>query len=160
MRKIDHLLEAYGESHQNATNKLVHWLCVPLIMFSLIGLIWNIPSDGVRYLLGQARNPYVNWGVLSLLLATLYYLRLSWSLFLGMLVISLGLAYGNMLLHQLGSSQHIMASLGIFVVAWIGQFIGHHIEGKKPSFLKDIQFLLIGPAWLLHFLYKKIGIPY
>jgi uncharacterized membrane protein YGL010W len=51
-------------------------------------------------------------------------------------------------------------SLIIFFVAWIGQFYGHKVEGKKPSFLKDIQFLLIGPAWLMHFIYKRLGIPY
>jgi uncharacterized membrane protein YGL010W len=45
-------------------------------------------------------------------------------------------------------------SLLIFVVAWVGQFYGHHIEGKKPSFLKDLQFLLIGPAWVLEKLSK------
>ena len=50
-------------------------------------------------------------------------------------------------------------SLSIFIIAWIGQFIGHKIEGMKPSFLKDIQFLLIGPAWLLSFIYKKLNIP-
>jgi uncharacterized membrane protein YGL010W len=51
-------------------------------------------------------------------------------------------------------------SLGVFVLAWIVQFYGHKIEGKKPSFLKDVQFLMIGPAWLMHFIYKKIGISY
>ena len=51
-------------------------------------------------------------------------------------------------------------SLIIFFVAWVGQFYGHKVEGKKPSFLKDIQFLLIGPAWLMHFIYKRLGIPY
>jgi uncharacterized membrane protein YGL010W len=51
-------------------------------------------------------------------------------------------------------------ALIIFVVAWIGQFIGHKIEGKKPSFLQDVQYLLIGPAWLLHFIFKKVGIGY
>ena len=49
-------------------------------------------------------------------------------------------------------------SLAIFIVAWIGQFIGHKIEGKKPSFFEDLQFLLIGPAWLLSFIYNKLGI--
>ena len=51
-------------------------------------------------------------------------------------------------------------SLVLFVVAWIGQFIGHKLEGAKPSFFKDLQFLLIGPAWLLSFIYKKMGIAY
>ncbi len=48
----------------------------------------------------------------------------------------------------------------IFVVSSAFQFIGHKVEGKKPSFLKDVEFLLIGPAWLMHFVYKKIGLPY
>jgi uncharacterized membrane protein YGL010W len=47
-----------------------------------------------------------------------------------------------------------------FVLAWIGQFIGHKIEGKKPSFFKDVAFLLIGPAWLMSFIYKKLGQRY
>jgi uncharacterized membrane protein YGL010W len=51
-------------------------------------------------------------------------------------------------------------AVGIFVVAWIGQFVGHKIEGKKPSFLEDLQFLLIGPAWLMHFIFKKMGIRF
>jgi uncharacterized membrane protein YGL010W len=50
--------------------------------------------------------------------------------------------------------------LALFIVAWIFQFIGHKIEGKKPSFFKDLQFLLIGPAWLLSFIYQKVGIRY
>lgn len=160
MRKIDQLLLEYGNSHRHPTNKLVHWICVPLIMFSLIGLLWNLPIEGVKFILGQARNPWVNWGVFFLILASLYYIRLSLSLFFGMLLLSLGMAFGHFALHTLGTSSHVYLSLGIFVVAWIGQFIGHNIEGKKPSFLKDLQFLLIGPAWLLHFLFKKIGIPY
>ena len=41
--------------------------------------------------------------------------------------------------------------IGIFVVAWIGQFYGHKVEGKKPSFFKDLQFLLIGPVWCMDY---------
>ena len=46
------------------------------------------------------------------------------------------------------------------MLAWIGQFIGHKIEGEKPSFFEDLQFLLIGPAWLLGAIYQKLGIRY
>lgn len=158
MRKIDQLLNEYGESHQNQTNKMVHWICVPAIMFSLIGLIWNIPSELLQEALQLKGNAWVNFGSLILALASLYYLKLSVPLFLGMLLISGAFAWGNVQLHSLGSSAHLMLSLGIFAVAWVGQFIGHKIEGKKPSFLKDLQFLLIGPAWLLHFVYQKVGI--
>ena len=53
---------------------------------------------------------------------------------------------------------HLFIFLSIFIIAWIGQFIGHKIEGKKPAFFKDLQFLLIGPLWLLSFIYKKLNI--
>jgi len=159
MRKIDQLLLEYGDSHQNATNKMVHWICVPAIMFSLIGMLWSIPNEGLIRLLGSDLNGFANFGALFLLLATIYYLRLSFSLFVGMFVIASLMAIGNRALYQWSDSM-FMSSLLIFAAAWVGQFIGHKIEGKKPSFFKDLQFLLIGPAWLLHFIYKKTGIPY
>jgi uncharacterized membrane protein YGL010W len=53
-----------------------------------------------------------------------------------------------------------VTSLVIFVAAWIGQFIGHAIEGKRPSFFKDLQFLLIGPLWLLAAAYRRLGLRY
>ncbi len=159
MRKIDQLLLEYGESHQHATNKMVHWICVPAIMFSLIGMLWSIPPDLIIQSIGTDLAGFANFGVLFLLIATIYYLRLSFSLFAGMLVIACLMAIGNHALFNWSESM-FLASLLIFAAAWVGQFIGHQIEGKKPSFLKDVQFLLIGPAWLLHFIYKKTGIPY
>ncbi len=50
---------------------------------------------------------------------------------------------------------HVLATAAVvFVLAWIGQFVGHRIEGRKPSFLEDVKFLLVGPAWLLSFVYR------
>ena len=150
-------LDKYGESHQNGTNKLIHWICVPTIMFSLIGLLYAIPFPGGRSLL-------TNWGAVFLAVALVYYLRLSIPMFLGFIVISFLLLYGNTLLFtgpaDFSGGKMAWISLAIFAVAWVGQFIGHKIEGAKPSFLEDLQFLLIGPAWLLHFIYRKVGIAY
>lgn len=53
-----------------------------------------------------------------------------------------------------------LLSVIVFVIAWIGQFVGHQIEGKKPSFFKDLQFLLIGPLWLLAFVYRHFNWAY
>jgi uncharacterized membrane protein YGL010W len=160
MRKIDSLLSEYGESHRNPTNKAVHWICVPAIMFSLLGLLWNIPAGPLDLIPGLQDANWANWSVLLLLMASVYYLRLSIPLFVGMVFISLAMIYGNLALNQLGSTAHLTISFGIFALAWVGQFIGHKIEGKKPSFLKDVQFLLVGPAWLMHFIFKKVGITY
>ncbi len=149
-------LDKYGESHRNATNKLIHWVCVPAIMFSLLGLIFSIPFPVERGL-------FTNWAAVFLALALLYYLRLSIPMFLGFIVIGGLMLLGLNAIYQAvgeNAGQLAIVSLIIFVVAWIGQFIGHKIEGAKPSFLEDVQFLLIGPAWLLHFIYRKVGIAY
>ncbi len=153
---MDWFLEKYGESHQNATNKIIHWFCVPAIMFSLFGILYSIPFPMERGLL-------TNWAAVMFAIALIYYLRLSFAMFLGFIPIGLAMIYGNdVIFNAVGNSPSMLVyiSLGIFAVSWVVQFIGHKIEGAKPSFLEDVQFLLIGPAWLLHFIYKKVGINY
>mgnify|MGYP006345347711 FL=1 len=159
MRKIDQLLSEYGESHQNPTNKTIHWICVPLIFLSVVGLIASIPSGAVQSMLGQD-NPYANWAAVVLILVLVYYVSLSIPLSFGMMLFgALCLVVVNYIA-RLEIAPLWVVSLVIFFVAWVGQFYGHKVEGKKPSFFKDVQFLLIGPAWLMHFIYKRIGIPY
>lgn len=156
MRDIDQLLHTYGESHQNPTNKLIHWVCVPSIMFSLLALLYSIPFFVERSL-------WANWAFVLLLIAWIYYARLSVAMFFGFLFIGFAMLYGINALYAVAdynAGRLAFYALIIFVVAWIGQFIGHKIEGKKPSFLQDIQFLLIGPAWLLHFIFKSLGIGF
>ncbi|MBL0740308.1 Mpo1 family 2-hydroxy fatty acid dioxygenase [Chryseolinea lacunae] len=159
MRKIDQLLSEYGESHQNATNKSIHWICVPLIFLSVVGLIASIPAQPVQSVLGEG-NPYANWAGVLLVLVLIYYVSLSIPLSIGMALFGAFCMMVVNLLVRINLAPLWVMSLIIFAVAWVGQFYGHKIEGKKPSFLKDIQFLLIGPAWLMHFIYKRIGIPY
>jgi len=158
MRKIEQLLTEYGESHQNSTNKAIHWVCVPLIALSLFGLLASIPAGPVASVLGE--SPYANWAGVALVLVLIYYVSLSVPLSIGMLAFGLLCLFILNMLAKWEIAPLWMLSIAIFVVAWIGQFYGHKVEGKKPSFLKDVQFLLIGPAWLMHFVYKKIGIPY
>lgn len=159
MRKVDQLLVEYGESHQDSTNKKIHWVCVPLIFLSVVGFLASIPSNPVREILGDD-NPYANWAGIALIFILIYYVSLSIPLSIGMMLFGVICLFIINFIARLNIAPLWLISLGIFVVAWIGQFYGHRIEGKKPSFLKDIQFLLIGPAWLMHFIYKRIGIPY
>lgn len=152
-RKIELLLWEYAESHQNHTNKLIHWVCVPAIFFSIFGLIRTIPvPDAMADL-----SPYLNWTTIILVLVLVYYMILSFSLFLGFILWTSVVLVGNeWLFVQLGVKGLLWFSIGLFALAWIGQFIGHGIEGKKPSFFKDLQFLLIGPAWLMNFILKVV----
>jgi uncharacterized membrane protein YGL010W len=159
MRRIDQLLLEYGESHQNGTNKMIHWICVPLIFLSIVGLIASIPSRAVQSVLGEG-NPYANWAAVVLVLVIIYYVSLSISLSIGMMLFGVLCLFVVKVIVQLDIAPLWVVSLVIFALAWIGQFYGHKVEGKKPSFFKDVQFLLIGPAWLMHFIYKRLGIPY
>ena len=141
MRKIDELFARYGESHRDPANKAIHWVCVPLITWSVIALLWSW-------------TPVAAYALIALSVA--FYAWLSPAIAVGMLGVSAALVYP---LTLLGSSAPV-AAIAVVVAAWIGQFIGHRIEGRKPSFLEDVKFLLIGPAWLLGDLYRRLGIAY
>ncbi|WP_369601113.1 Mpo1-like protein [Hahella sp. SMD15-11] len=147
-------MDAYGESHQNPVNKTIHWIAVPTIFTTVVGLLWAIPVPGF-----MAGIPGLNWATLAMALTALWYLRLSRTLALGMILFMVA---DVVLVAWYDSLNHWpvwQMSLVLFVVMWILQFIGHAVEGKRPSFFKDLQFLLIGPAWLMHFIYRKLGIP-
>jgi uncharacterized membrane protein YGL010W len=141
MRKIDELFGRYDASHRNATNKAIHWICVPLIVWSVLAVLW-------------AWTPLAAYALIALAIA--YYVSISLPIALGMLVLS-----AAMVITLMAIQSHLaIAAASVFVAAWIGQFIGHKIEGKKPSFFEDLTFLMIGPAWLLGFVYRRFGIPY
>jgi len=155
MRSVADWLGEYGESHRNPTNKLLHWICVPLIVLTLFGLLWSIPVPP----LFATISPRLNWATVFAGAALLYYLSLSPSLALGILFTFIALLLATQRLATLPWPLWL-TSLSIFVVAWIGQFIGHAVEGKRPSFFKDVQFLLIGPLWLLAAAYRRMGLSY
>jgi len=156
MRKIDQLLAEYAESHQNPTNKMIHWICVPIIFLCVLALFWAIPYPSFF----EELPVPMNFGILAMLIALLYYVFLSIPLTLGMLFIASAFLGIISVVDQVEILPLWAIALIFFVLAWIGQFYGHNIEGKKPSFLKDLQFLLIGPVWLLSFIYKNLGIKY
>jgi uncharacterized membrane protein YGL010W len=141
-RTIDTLLEQYSESHRNPTNELIHFVCVPVIVFTLLGILWSI-------------HPVL--AVAACVATLVYYFKLSRSFAFGMLLMS---ALMLAVLALMPPMTVLPLSIAIFVVAWIGQFIGHKIEGKKPSFLDDLRFLLIGPLFVLGFLYRRFNVAY
>ena len=159
--QVDIYFDKYAESHQNPVNKAIHWVCVPLIFFSIMGLIWAIPFPQLDFL--GKYNTFVNWFSFVMAAVVLYYYYLSRMLafmmifvigFFGWIIVSLEHWQAA------GGPALWLVCLIVFVLAWIGQFIGHKIEGKKPSFFDDVRYLLIGPIWLLHFICKKFGLQY
>ena len=138
-RKVDQLLAHYEESHRHPTNEAIHCVAIPLIMVSLLGLLF-------------ALHPWVAYAFV--LASLVYYARLSGVFLAAMTVLS---ALGLVLVHAMG--EHVLSiSAAIFVLAWIGQFVGHKIEGRKPSFFEDLQYLWVGPMFVLSRLFLKLGI--
>lgn len=138
-RKVDQLLAHYEESHRNPVNERIHFVAIPLIMLSLVGLLF-------------AAHPWVAYLFVAASMA--YYARLSLVFLLSMALVS-----GTILLlvHAMGSLV-LPISIAIFVGAWVAQFVGHRIEGRKPSFFEDLQYLWVGPIFVLSKLFLKLGI--
>lgn len=145
-------LDEYGESHTNPTNELIHWVCVPVIFFCVIGLLASIPPADLPFI-GR-----YGWAKLTIILALAFYFERSKRLFVGMAIWCMLCVLGVMVIERFSPWTTWIVYVVLFAAAWVGQFIGHHIEGKKPSFLKDLQFLLIGPAWLMEKLYRRWGV--
>jgi uncharacterized membrane protein YGL010W len=151
-RPIDRWFAHYSDDHRNDANQHIHVVCVPLILWSVIAMLWTIPSPASLFTDGVFAG-------IAMLLAALFYYRHSRSLGLGMALVFVLLGLVTRLLYGvLGAQGLLMLGVGVFVVAWIGQFVGHKLEGRKPSFLTDITYLLIGPAWVLAKLYRRLGI--
>lgn len=152
MKTLQQWFDEYEVSHQHPTNKAIHFICVPAIYFSIIGLLMSIPADFIRRI-SPLHEPLIdNWAVVALFFVLFFYSRLS---LLMAIKISFFSAICITVNYVIGFQYPLWkSSLVIFLLAWTGQFYGHQLEGKKSSFLKDIQFLLIGPAWVIEHLFS------
>ncbi len=154
MRTAQQWFDAYSQDHRNATNRLIHWICVPTILWCVIAALWIIPVPPQFVRQGS-------WAVLAMFLSFLFYYRTSRTIGLGMAVVFVLLALLSHAAYQaLGPARLGWLAGVLFVLAWIGQFVGHKIEGHKPSFLTDLTYLLVGPAWLLGKIMHRVGLRY
>ncbi|WP_024891554.1 DUF962 domain-containing protein [Luteimonas huabeiensis] len=151
-RPIDRWFASYSDDHRNRTNQRIHVVAVPLILWSVIALLWCIPTAEGLLRPGA-------WAGLAMFAAWLFYFRASRRLGLGMAGMFLAMGALTHVLHaSLGARGLLALALAVFVAAWIAQFVGHKIEGRKPSFLTDLVYLLIGPAWVLAKGYRLLGL--
>ena len=153
-RPIDRYLGSYSADHRNGLNQIIHWICVPPIVWTVMAALYVIPVPGTMFRPGMSAG-------FAMVAAVAYYLRLSRPLGLAMAVaFAVMLAFTWWLYGMLGPRYLLYTAIAVFVIAWVAQFIGHEFEGKRPSFLTDLQYLLIGPLWLTSKLMRKLGIAY
>lgn len=154
VRPIDRYFASYSDDHRNVINQRIHVVAVPAILWSVVALIWCIPVTASWFSTGV-------WAALAMFGAWAFYNRLSRRLGLGMLAVFFFCGCVCRLLEaRLGLSALLAIALTVFVLAWIAQFLGHRLEGRRPSFLTDLVYLLIGPAWVLAKVYRVMGWRY
>ena len=160
-RPVDIYFNKYAENHQNPTNKLIHWIGVPLMVFGLFGLVWAIPFPYIKFL-GQY-NGFINWASFLLAFIVYYYYKLSPTLSYGMLLVLFAFSYGVIELYKVqkagGPAVWLVCGV-ILTTSLIVEFIGNKIEGKKSSVTDRLKFFLIGPLWLLHLILKRFSVRY
>lgn len=155
MSKVERLLGEYRESHQNPTNQLIHNIFVPLIFLSAIGMLWDVKLPVEMSFLG---GEPLNVAMIVAVFVFAYYLSVSFAVAIGIMSVTVAGMIGCYLYS--GGLSIWTFSLAIFVISWVFQLVGHKIEGKKPSFVKDLEFFLVGPMWVLVKVYNKLGIKY
>jgi uncharacterized membrane protein YGL010W len=140
-RPLERLLERYAASHRHPANAAIHCACVPLITWGVLAMLWALSPAAAYVAIGAALA---------------YYLWLSPAIAVGMLAVVAAMVYPLALL----GTHALPAGVLAVVLGWIGQFAGHALEGTRPAFLEDLRFLLVGPAWVLASLYRRLGIAY
>jgi uncharacterized membrane protein YGL010W len=126
----------YAAFHGTAGNKVCHYVGIPLIVLSILALLARVPLfevGGFTVTLAEA----------FLVLVTAYYLTLDAVLAVVMLVASAALL-------ALGRPLPVAVSVGLFVLGWIFQFVGHYVyEKRSPAFYRNLAHLLVGPLWIV-----------
>ena len=148
-------LERYEANHRNLTYPWIYWAAVPMVVVGTVGLLWNmpIPSQFVEI------SPLLNWGSAFLMVAAVYYFIISLSLAIGLLPFILGVASIQLWLQQSEFSP-LRVTVGLLTAGIIGLWLGHRNEHGFRAMLEDLQTIMIGPAWLLSVIYRRVGIPF
>lgn len=120
MGKFQNLLNEYGESHQNATNKSIHWICVPLIFWAIVALLYSIPNQFLIDLFGDSFLS--NWSVIAMIAVLIYYVSLSIQIAIGMSVFAILCLLISELLSQIYIFPLWTIATAVFVLAWVFQF--------------------------------------
>jgi uncharacterized membrane protein YGL010W len=153
-RRVDRLFAEYGRSHANPTNRLVHFVAVPMIAWSALAVAALVPlPSAIRV------APWLNASHAVAAVALVYYLALSPRIAVAMAAQAVALLWLVGLARSAPVPFPLLIAV-VFVVAVVMQAVGHRIEGRRPSFLSDVQFLLVGPAWLTALVFRRLGLRY
>ena len=155
MSETDSWLERYEDNHRDVTWPWIYWAAVPMVVVGTVGILWNLPVPPEFYDI----SPLLNWGSAFLMVATVYYFIISLSLAIGLLPFVMGVAFIHLWLPESDYSA-VRVSVGLLLAGIVGLWLGHRNKRGFGALFEDLQMIMIGPAWLLSVLYRRIGIPY
>jgi len=155
MSESDSWLRRYGESHRDIRNPVIYWAGVPMVVVGTVGLLWTVPVPHEFFEI----SPLLNWGTAFLMASAVYYFIISVALAIGMLPFIVGVA-GIAIWLQNSEFSLLRVSLGLLIAGIIALGLGHRDRNSIAPVLEDLQLMMIGPAWLLSELYRRIGIPF
>ncbi len=159
IRPIDVVINQYDIFHQKPVNRIFNYICIPVIMFSVLGFIWSLPFPQLKFL--GVYNGYLNWASFVIAFSIYYYMRLSPIMSYILLLFVFAITFGITQLQAVDKGYLLpQVCIFLFVTANVIQFVGYRIEGKKPTFSDEFKFILTAPLWLLSLVMKKFGIKY
>ena len=138
MTPIQDLFKEYEQTHRHPVNQMFHMICIPFLVWSVLGVLWSFK---ISY------GGLINGATIVVPLAILYY-----STFSRQLAFILFLVGAVMLTFCAYFDRHsllVLLSIIVFFLSWTGQLVGYHFEGMRPTFFRDLQFLLIAPIWIM-----------
>ena len=146
---VDHLSQ-YAAYHRDPRNIASHFIGIPLIVVAVAVLL----SRPAWPLAGVALSP----ALVLALASALFYLRLELRLGLLMSVL-MGLSvWAGQVLAAQSTGLWLSSGLGLFVIGWAIQFVGHYYEGRKPAFVDDVMGLIVGPLFVVAELAFLLGL--
>jgi uncharacterized membrane protein YGL010W len=149
---IDNWLTEYEKFHATVRNPLFHWTAIPMVIIGFSGLLWSLPVPAEF----KDISALLNWGSAFLMVTAIYYFIISLSLAIGLLPFLLGLAAIQILLMNAGLPA-LEISIGLLAGGIISLILSR--QGSALAIMRDLQLMMIGPAWLLSVLYKRFEIP-
>ena len=150
----EYWLAIYDADHSHAVSRRLHFVCAPLFLVALLGLLWCVPMPAAL----ASNLASINWATLFAMATVVYYFVMSITLALGSLPFVAATIGGLAWLDRIDAPLLPIAAV-MLLVATLGQFLGHRLE-SGGSLFRDLLHCVIGPIWSLAALYRRLGIPY